>query len=137
MTRTLLVITCTVGDWQQWTGLPMPGTRQYVIPAHWRPSTSITNAIWSPIPNPASGSGTKSADPHAGSGPTQPGPSANARRAAALRDYRTGRTAQTAGRLSALVPRNADYGPWLCLPGRPRVSRKTAPALYRAAQNPR
>jgi hypothetical protein len=27
-----MVITGTVADWQQWTGLPMPGTGHYVVP---------------------------------------------------------------------------------------------------------
>jgi hypothetical protein len=27
-----IIITGTVADWQQWTGLPMPGTGHYVVP---------------------------------------------------------------------------------------------------------
>jgi hypothetical protein len=27
-----MVVTGTVADWQEWTGLPMPGSGRYVVP---------------------------------------------------------------------------------------------------------
>ena len=32
MSARSMIVTGTVADWQEWTGLPMPGSGQYVVP---------------------------------------------------------------------------------------------------------